>query len=252
MLSPVTTELIHMLGSDQPSLDEVCAVISREPAFAAHLLRLANSNQFGLPRGVGLLQHAVTIVGLERVRSLAIGASLSASMHDFPSLERHRFWVSAMHCAGYAQWLAPQARIQASTGWLTGMMLRLGQLLIAQANPDILQAIEALPRIPGVRWQREQRLLGFTEGQITAEMAARWNFPPQIVQALKRAADPMAEAGFSRLGAVVHLAGLLAEAVEPGPHCVDTLPRDVIHVLRLDVHWMREHFPDPQKFVNVS
>jgi len=252
MLSPVTSDLVRMLGSEHPTVSDICAVISRDPSIAAQLLRLANSSQFGLPRSVGLLQDAVTLVGLERVRSLAIGASLSATIHEFPGLDRHRFWTSAMHCAGYAQWLAPPAGILAPTGWLTGMMLRLGQLLIAQAKPEILQAIEALPQIPGVRWQREQGLLGFTEGQITAEMALRWNFPPQIVQALKRAADPMAEDGFSRLGAVIHLAGLLAESSNPGTHTIDALPQDVLGALQLDTDWMRESFPDREKFVNVS
>ncbi|NVO07888.1 MAG: HDOD domain-containing protein [Rhodoferax sp.] len=128
----------------------------------------------------------------------------------------------------------------------------MGTLLIGQADPDILTQIERLPRIPGVRWQREQRLVGFTEGQITAEMARRWNFPPQMVQALQRASDPMAEDGFSRLGAVVHLAGLLAEAPDAGAHSIADLPPDVIAVLRLDTQWMRNTFPDREKFVNVS
>ncbi|WP_342617733.1 HDOD domain-containing protein [Rhodoferax sp. GW822-FHT02A01] len=252
VLSPVTVDLISMLSNERATMDDICTVISKEPAIAARLLKLANSSQFGLPRSVGLLEDAVTLVGLERVGSLAIGASLSSSIHEFAGLDRHRFWTSAMHCAGYAQWLAPPAGIPAPTGWLTGMMLRLGQLLIAQAEPDILQAIEALPVIPGVRWQREQHLLGFTEGQITAEMAAHWNFPPQIVQGLRHAADPMAEDGFSRLGAVIHLAGLLAETQDASPDSIETLPWDVIAALELDIRWMRASFPDREKFVNVS
>jgi hypothetical protein len=81
--------------------------------------------------------------------------------------------------------------------WLTGMMLRLGELLIGQANPQVLAEIEKLPHQPGERWQREMRLVGFSEGQITAELARRWNFPMQIVQALERTYDPLVEQAFS-------------------------------------------------------
>ena len=251
-ISHVTHALIRMLDSDAAGVNEVCALIAREPAIAARLLKLANSSQFGLPRSVGLLEDAVVLVGLERVRTLALGASLSDTFNAFPGLDRKAFWQSAMDCAGYAQWLAPQAEVNGPIGWLTGMMLHLGQLLIAQAQPEVLQEIEQLPRIPGVQWQREQRLVGFTEGQITAEMARRWNFPPQMVQALQRAADPMAEEGFSRLGAVVHLAGLLAETPNASPRSISSLPLDVLLALKLQPQWLRDTFPEREKFVNVS
>ncbi len=251
-ISHVTQALITMLKRDDASIDDVCALIAREPAIAARLLKLANSSQFGLSRSVGLLEDSVALVGLDRVRSLAVGASLSDSIHRFPGLDREAFWKSAMDCAGYAQWLALRVGIHGHIAWLTGMMLRMGQLLIAQAQPEVLQDIEQLPAIPGVRWKREQRLLGFTEGQITAEMARRWNFPPQMVQALQRSSDPMAEDGFSRLGAIVHLAGRLAELPNAGPQSVASLPMDVLAVLQLEPEWLRNTFPDRQKFVNVS
>ena len=251
-ISHVTQALIRMLNSENPSIEEVCGLIAREPAIAARLLQLANSSQFGLPRGVGLLEDAVALVGLDHVRTLAVAASLSETFNEFPGLDRHAFWQSAMDCAGYAQWLAHRVGINGHIAWLTGMMLHLGHLLIAQARPEVLQKIEQLPCIPGVRWQREQRLIGFTEGQITAEMARRWNFPLQIVQALQRASDPMAEDGFSRLGAIVHLAGLLAESPDPGPQSIADLPIDVLVVLALEPQWMRNTFPNRNKFVNVS
>ncbi len=251
-ISHVTQALIQTLDGKQASTDAICALIAREPAIAARLLKLANSSQFGLPRGVGLLEDAVALVGQDRVRTLAVGASLSDSFNAFPGIDRHTFWKSAMDCAGYAQWLAQRLGIHGHIAWLTGMLLHLGQLLIAQAQPEVLQTIAQLPAIPGVRWQREQSLMGFSEGQITAEMARRWNFPPQMVQALQRAADPMAEQGFSRLGAIVHLAALLAGTPDAGPHSVKDLPLDVLARLGLDPQWMRNTFPDRQKFVNVS
>jgi HD-like signal output (HDOD) protein len=244
--------LIQMLAAENASIDEVCALIARDPAIAARLLQLANSSQFGLSRSVGLLEDAVALVGLDRVRTLAVGASLSESFNAFPGLDRQAFWTCAMDCAGYSQWLAQRAGINGHIAWLTGLMLHMGHLLIAQADPEVLTQIERLPSIPGVRWRREQRLMGFTEGQITAEMARRWNFPPQMVQALQRASDPMAEDGFSRLGAIVHMAGLLAETPDAGTHTIADLPMDVMAVLQLEPQWMRNTFPDREKFVNVS
>jgi hypothetical protein len=103
-----------------------------------------------------------------------------------------------------------------------------------------------------VRWKREQDLVGFTEGQLTAELALRWNFPMQMVQALRVSADPLVEQAFSRLGAVVHLGGLLADTPNAGPEHVDTLPVEVLDALHLDADWMREQFPSNADFIDAS
>ena len=251
-ISEVARALIQSLNDPDGSISEVRDLITRDPALSAKLLRLANSAQFGLPRGVSTVDAAIAMVGMNQLRSLALGACLSGAFPNTPGLDKGVFWRTSMACAGYAQWLAEPLRIDGQVAWLTGMMLRLGELLIAQAEPRTLQEIEKLPCIPGVRWQREKRLVGFTEGQITAELARRWNFPMQMVQALQRSADPLAEQAFSRLGAVLHLAGLLAETPDATAQCVDNLPAEVLAVLELDIAWMKETFPLASEFVDIS
>lgn len=251
-MSEVAHALIQTLNDDDATVAQIRELIAKDPALSAKLLRLANSAQFGLPRGVGTLDDAITMVGMSKVRTLALGACLSESFPSLPDLDRKEFWRSSMACAGYAQWLANRLGIDGQMAWLTGMMLRLGELLIAQADPSTLHEIEKLPHLPGLRWQREQRLVGFTEGQITAELARRWNFPMQIVQALQRSADPITDQAFSRLGAIIHLAGLLAEEPHRDADAVDMLPTDVIAALMLDVDWLRTKFPDEATFLDVS
>ena len=250
-MNEVAHDLINSLNQDSVSVQEVCTIIGRDPALSAKLLQLANSAQFGLPRGVGTLDYAIALVGMARVRALAVGACMAGAFPILPGLDRQAFWQSCMGCAGYTQWLASGLGIDTQLAWLTGMMLRLGELLIAQAEPKSLQAIEKLPMHPGDRWRRERQLVGFSEGQITAELARRWNFPMQMVQALQRSAEPLLEQAFSRLGAALHLASLLAEAPQ-ATVALDTLPVEVIDSLKLDLDWMRETVPDKSTFLNVA
>jgi HD-like signal output (HDOD) protein len=250
--SDVSRALIKTGHDESASIRHVSDLIGSDPALSAQLLRLANSAQFGLPRGVGTVDEAIAMVGMNRVRTLALGACMSGAFPVVAGLNKASFWKTSMACAAYAQWLAEKLEINGQVAWLTGMMLRLGVLLIVQAEPKTLQEIEKLPCIPGVRWQREKKLIGFTEGQITGELARRWNFPMQMVQALQRSADPLNEQAFSRLGAVLHLAGLLAETTDAGPDSVASLPDEVIDALKLDVDWMVATFPSAQTFVEVS
>ncbi|RFO95182.1 histidine kinase [Rhodoferax lacus] len=244
--------LIQTLNDEDASLDEVGDLITRDPAISAKLLRLANSAQFGLPRGVGTIEDAIAMVGMNKVRTLALGACLSGSFPVVAGLDTHSFWKTSMACAGYSEWLARKVGVDAQTAWLTGMMLRLGELLIAQAQPQALLEIEQLPAPPGTRWQREKKLIGYTEGELTAELARRWNFPMQMVQALQRSADPLVEQAYSRLGAIIHLAGLLADTPNAGPEQVPDLPSDVLANLGLGLDWMQDHFPSNADFIDAA
>jgi hypothetical protein len=171
------------------------------------------------------------------------GAAASHRLNDafpvVPGLNRDTFWRESQVCGGYAQWLANGIGSDADQAWLTGFMVRLGELVMAQNIPGCLNDIEKLPHHPGARWQRESAVLGFTEGQVTAEMARRWNFPGAVVHALDASADPMAARPFARLGAVLHLAELLADTdASTTPDAVDSLPADV-RPPHVDADWMR-------------
>jgi HD-like signal output (HDOD) protein len=252
----VAHALIKTLNDDSAGVTQVSDVISKDPALSAKVLRLANSAAFALPRGVATVSDAVSMVGLHKVSTMALGACLNDAFPAVPGLERNEFWKSNMACAGYSQWLASGLDMDPQVAWLTGMMLRLGELLIGQTNPAALKKIEHRPRPPGARWQREKALIGFTEGQITAEMAHRWNFPMLMVQALQRSAHPLTEQAFSRLGAVLHLAGLMADNTADTPNAtdavIDTLPTNVIDALGLDPQWLRNTLPNASSFVDIT
>jgi len=248
----VAHALIKTLNDPDVSFIELRNIIAQDPALCAKLLRLANSAQFGLPRGVGTLDDAMAMVGLSKIRTLSLGTYMDGAFPALPGLNRNDYWKNSMACAGYAQWLADCLHMDTQQAWLTGMMLRLGELLIGQVEPKTLLEIEKLPHLPGGRWEREMRLVGFTEGQITAELARRWNFPMQIVQALQRSAAPLSEQAFSRLGAVVHLAALLADTPYTGPDMIDSLPLDVVDSFQTDVQWRTAKFPLADSFIDIT
>jgi len=253
---PIMTEVAHSLvrtlNDPDATAAQIEAIIGKDPALTANLLRLANSAQFGLSRQVLSLNHAITLLGMSRIRALALSTSISTAFPTVPGLDRKAFWKFSMACAGYAQWLAGGAGQDPQQAWLCGMMLRLGELLIGQRLPESLVEIEAGPAQAQERWEREQRLLGFDECQVTAVLARHWNFPEATVTGLQSAGDPMATQPFDPLAGVVHLAALLADNPNPSPDAVSDLPLAVITALDIDRHWMVGRFPRAETFVDVT
>ena len=251
VMPEVAHALIRTLNDEDADVVTVRDVISKDPVLTATLLRMANSAIFGLSRSVTTLDSAVSVVGMSQIRARALSICL-ANVFKFPAnLNRLDFWRNSMICAGYAKWLAGSLAMDEQMCWLTAMMLRLGQLTIAQHSEVMLDQIELQPRLPGERWSRERKLIGFDEGEITAEIAQRWDFPDTVIDGLRYAAQPMAAASFSRLAGVVHLAALIADHENPTLETLATLPLDVMRALKLDATKLAT-MPDAESFSDIS
>lgn len=249
-ISETGQALIKSLNDEDASPKQIGGIIAKDPALVAKLLRLANSAAFGLPRSVSAVDDAIALVGMSKVRTLALASCFNDAFPVLPGLSQKEFWDSSMATAGYAQWMAGGIGADTQQAWLAGMMLRLGELLIAQADPESLKEIEKLPHIPGGRWEREKRLVGFTEGQVVGELARRWNFPQAIVQSLQQSYEPLHYRPFSRLAAIVHLSGLLADMPEAKVDALTQLPQSLVVALLMDTTWLRDKFPGRDSFIS--
>lgn len=246
VMSEVAQELIRTLNDENASAAQVEKILAKDPALTANVLRLANSAQFGLSRQVQSLDHAIQLLGMSRVRALALSDSMSAAFPHVPGFDRMEFWNASMACAAYAHWLAALADEDTQQAWLGGMMLRLGELIIAQRSPEALVQIEDYPNHAQMRWERAQNLLGFDETQVTAVMAKYWDFPQAMIDGLQSASNPMDESPFCPLGGILHMAALLADSPYPGAQAVQALPMEVVVALALDPRTLEAQLPSKE------
>lgn len=252
VMPEVATALIDSLNNPDAGRTVVCNIIAKDPALTATLIRMANSAIFGLSRSVSSLDSAINVVGMSQIRARALSICMG-NMFPMPaSLYRLDYWRNSMVCAGYAKWLAGSIGLDENEVWLTGVMLRLGEIIMGQKDPALLAQIEMKPCAPGERWTREKALTNFDEGQIMAEVARRWDFPETVVAALSASAAPMAAVPFSPQAGVVHLASLLAEQNSAVVDLGQLLPVVLVQALQLDLPKLQSQMPDPETFSDVS
>lgn len=238
--------LIRTLNDTDADMFAVCQIIKKDPALTAGLLRVANSAMFGLSGTVDTLERAVKVLGVSLVRSRAMSLCM-ARVCVFPvGMDRMVFWHYSLRCAHYAQWLAERCSVDDQEAWLCGMMLRLGELTMAEIRPGCLLRIEARPIAPAERWQRQCSVIGFHEGEVTAALAQHWDFPPTLVSGMRHCAQPLAAGEFSPLAGVLHLATRLADSGTITPESVEQLPGLLMQLLKLDSQSLQQDPPSEE------
>jgi len=251
VMPEVAQALIRTLNNEDADVPMVTAIIAKDPGLTATLLRMANSAMFGLSRSVHTLDSAVSVIGMSHIRARALHICMANGFVFPPGLERLGFWRYSMVCAGYAKWLASHSAIDEQEAWLAGMMLRLGEIVIAQRMPDALVQLEVQPCALGGRWKRERDIAGFDEGQIAAEIARRWDFPETLANALEYATLPLSPKA-PKMSATVHLAALITEMAATTHPVLHNLPLTVLQGLGLDAEKLQPQVPNAESFSDIS
>ena len=239
LLPDVVAKLIQSLRDEDFAIDQVAALISKDPVITAMVLRHANSPRYGLANRISSVREATQLLGFKSVRSVAVGCGLQTSFTLPPVFDRNEFWLSSELTADFCYQLAAKGGSDKTMAWLAGFMLRLGELLMGNHSIEIVTQIERNPKVPGGRFQREVDLIGFFEGEVTGALAHSWNFPEEVVTALNRSMTPIAGDGtVNPMAGVVHLSSLLSDAVIAGIHTTQALNAILpMHLLKaLNLH----------------
>ncbi len=243
----VAQRLLRSFERDDLSLGELAALIGKDQALAGKVLRLANSARYSPSRTVASLADATASLGLRTLRDLTLSACMTGAFPVVAGFDRKRFWQSNLAIAAYADPLAKTLGVDEDMAFLGGLMLRTGQILMMVVDPETQAEIERASTEADSRLGFEKARVGFTHPEVTATLARHWRFPEPLCAAFAAAAEPLETRQFSRLGAVLRLASVIADAGQSGEPAIDALRRTqpaLIEHLQLDLEWLQAHLPD--------
>ncbi|MCF6336967.1 MAG: HDOD domain-containing protein [Gammaproteobacteria bacterium] len=227
-------ELVDDPGS---STDDIAHVITQDVALTARLLRVANSPLYGLSTQIDTVSRAVTVLGTQQVRSLALATSACKSFEGIPNelMSMENFWEHSILCALCARTLALEClKQQREAVFVAGLLHDIGQLVLYRALPDLSrQTLEACLDSPDEleSQEAEREIIGFDHAEIGSELARNWSLPASLQVCIAYHHDP-AQATQSRVEtAIVHIANSIAALVELNTQELDNAPR--IH----DIAW---------------
>ena len=185
-LPATANALLQLLTDPDVEIDELVAVIERDPPLMARLMGIANSAFYAPRQPVTTLKSAiVTVLGLNMVRNVAFGMALTGglSVKNCPRFDLTRYWVLALGTADLSAGLARAAnlpRVPAPDAiYLSGLLHNIGELLLAYLWPvEVDRALSELALDPLAELTSVLRkAIGIDHWMAGAFLARHWQLP---------------------------------------------------------------------------
>ncbi|MDH3882645.1 MAG: HDOD domain-containing protein [Desulfobacterales bacterium] len=208
-------KMLALLEEPDTEISEIEEILRYDPGLTANILKLANSAYFGIPSKIGSLKQAVMVLGFKRLTQLVVASCVSAVMdksvpgYDLPpgNLWRHSIAVSLA-----AEALVKDKKKRVSQDVFTPALLHdVGKLVLGSFVKEELEAIESIAAkgVPFV--VAENMILGTDHAEIGAQILTHWNFPKDIVHAVRWHHDPDSPKAVTLQMDIVYLANLLCQ-----------------------------------------
>ena len=188
---PVTVLALEKVMADPDAgVIAVAAVISRDAALTARLLRVVNSSFFGVGRQVTRVDAAVNFLGLSLVRAITIADGATRAFSVAPDVLNLDEWnMHAVRVAVTAREISlavrPQDRSMADEAFLAGLLHDVGQVVMAGAAPALWQSVEQRALASGEPLNDVEREMGVTaHAMVGAYLLSLWGLPTSVIEAV--------------------------------------------------------------------
>ncbi len=224
-LSSTYNDLSHAMRDHNTSIQDVARILEKDIAMTAKVLQLVNSGFFGLAQAATSLHSAVSFLGMETIKNLALTTDTFTIYTPEPCIPP-TFCEDMQHNARRTALIAaalpfgPKADPRTREIAVIACLLHdIGTLVLATKMPEQFAAVLALMRARNcTQADAELQLLGATHAEIGAYLLGLWGINSLTVEAVAHHHQPtrIHHIGLDA-SAAVYLADLLADQLELNP-----------------------------------
>jgi len=226
-LPVIATKLLELTTRQDTTLTDIANLITQDMALSAKVLRVANSAFYSFPQQIASINQAVSILGINAVRSLVLsfsflsmGKNRQNSRFDF-----QQFWERSLVEAAAAKLIIEQvSNADAEEAFTSSLLQNIGQLAFATTlHQEYDQVLEQKAgTVAGtssgsstVESELELEMLGMTHADVGYEVAKAWGLPESLLLPIKYHHLPHAYGGnnqrHKQMIRAAYLANLLSQ-----------------------------------------
>lgn len=228
-LPAVAMQVIELTNRDDVSAQEIARTIQNDQGLSAKILKTVNSAFYGRPRRCSTISHAIVALGLNAVKTLALGFSLVEAIKEGEgeAFDYADYWRRGVFTGVGARCVAQAAGAgDPEEVFLGGILQDVGMIALHQAlGKKYVAVVQASGGDHRQLVKHEIETLELQHPEIGAMLAERWRLPESLIAPIKYHERPTAAPlTFAPTVRCVGLGNIAADAL--------SWPSDVRHVER--------------------
>jgi len=188
-LSDSVVRIQSMVSSESESVGSVTNEILKDVALTNKLLRLVNSAHFARGGNISTVSRAVTLVGFNGIRNMALSLVLLEHMQDKAHAAQLKDeFLRALMAGAIAGELCPLPR-ESEEAFIGSMFQNLGRLLVQFYFPEEARQVRSLmqsPRDPATELAAATTVLGLNFEQLGLGVAKAWGLPEGMQRCMRK------------------------------------------------------------------
>jgi putative nucleotidyltransferase with HDIG domain len=181
----VLSQLLASLANDEISFAKLAQLIEKDTILAGNVLRVVNSALYGCRGTVSSVAHAISIMGLGKLRNTALGFSVSRALNSIKTPKwwsTKRFNTHSLAVGILADEIAQRVPTSYPEGaFVAGLFHDLGKLLLATSMASEYEEIaKHTAASDSAIHEIELVFLGITHAEVSAAALEKWNLPKPV------------------------------------------------------------------------
>ena len=217
------------IDAPNSSFAQIGKIIGDDTGFTARLLRIANSALYNFPSKIETVDRAMSIIGTKQLRELALATTVIRlfSGMDNALVSMESFWRHSLCCGAAARVIATARRENnIERFFVLGMLHDVGRLVMYNRIPELCGEIIDEARVSQrLLVEVEKEKLGFNHADIGRLLLQMWKLPKAQIEAVGYHHMPHVAQHYPLEAAVVHMADVIANALQCGTSGERYVPR---------------------------
>lgn len=244
-LNSIANQVLSLSADPDVDIRRLAFAMEADPAFAAEVLLLANSSLFGFTSRMSILRHAIAVLGLDRIKALAVTVAMRAFLGQGGPLVR-QCWRHSAACAVIAEEISPIFEVSGDQAYTAALMHDIGRLGLLKTYPrEMTPVLEgSYADMPAVL-TAERAAINVDHGLAGAWLVKNWAYPQTFAQVCEHHHDAL-DPKDSGLLHVVKIACRMADSLDySAVHYDAMLFAELLQ--RLPASLRREVFPSEKE-----
>ncbi len=180
-LPGIALRILETVRREDANLKELADILSSDPPLCAEVLKIVNSTLYGLPVKVTTFQRAVSMLGTNVIKNLALSFTLirDNKKGDKDLFDYEAFWKNSLIGAVTARMLGRKIIPDlAEDAFFLGLLNNIGILALVQCMPKQYSLVlKEMERTNCDYHEAEDQILGFNHMGAGEYLVRTWNIP---------------------------------------------------------------------------